>query len=152
MSTFQSEDINIVEEKAKKLGVSLIPLPNGDIKTVSPVLAAIKTLPLVDNKKVWFNSVIAAYTGSEDSRNEGRKAVTYGDGEEIDAEHVTGTVELMNELAVAIPWKHGDLFWVDNNQVLHSRKAGFAAPRKIQAFLGRNNPYAPLLIDKLDSK
>lgn len=145
ISTFQSEDISIVNEKAAKLGVSLIPLENGDLKTVSPVLKAIKTLPLVNNKKVWFNSVIAAYTGSEDSRNQGRKAVTYGDGEELDSEQVAATVELMHENAVAIPWKHGDLFWIDNNQVLHSRKANFVAPRKIQAFLGATNPYASLV-------
>ena len=145
ISTFQSEDISIVNEKAAKLGVSLVPLENGDLKTVSPVLKAIKTLPLVNNKKVWFNSVIAAYTGSEDSRNQGRKAVTYGDGEELDPEQVAGTVELMHENAVAIPWKHGDLFWIDNNQVLHSRKANFVAPRKIQAFLGATNPYASLV-------
>ncbi|KAJ3313453.1 hypothetical protein HDV04_001882 [Boothiomyces sp. JEL0838] len=145
ISTFQSEDLKVVEEKAATLGVSLIPLENGDIKTVSPVLPAIKTLPKVHNKKVWFNSVIAAYTGSEDSRNTGEKAVTFGDGEKLNREHVLGTAKLMEENAVAVPWQFGDVFWIDNNQVLHSRKAGFEQPRKIQAFLGQTNPYAHLV-------
>jgi hypothetical protein len=144
-STFQSEDIDTVREKASGLGVSLIPMENDDIKTVSPVLPAIKTLPKVYNKKVWFNSVIAAYTGSEDSRNTGEQAVTFGDGEKLNREHVEGTVELMNECAVAVPWQHADVFWIDNNQVLHSRKAGFEHPRKIQAFLGKTNPYENLV-------
>ncbi|KAJ3325431.1 hypothetical protein HDV06_004290 [Boothiomyces sp. JEL0866] len=145
ISTFQSEDLNVVEEKAAALGVSLIPLENGDIKTVSPVLPAIKTLPKVYNKKVWFNSVIAAYTGSEDSRNTGEKAVTFGDGEKLNRDQVLGTAKLMEENSVAVPWQFGDVFWVDNNQVLHSRKAGFESPRKIQAFLGQTNPYAHLV-------
>ena len=144
-STFQSDDIQVVQEKAKGLGVSLIPMENGDIKTVSPVLPAIKTLDKVYNKKVWFNSVIAAATGSEDSRNSGSKAVTYGDGELLDPEHVVGTAKLMEECSVAIPWKQGDVIWIDNNQVLHSRKPGFVAPRKIQAFLGKTNPYVALV-------
>jgi hypothetical protein len=144
-STFQSDDIKVVSEKAKGLGVSLIPLENGDIKTVSPVLPAIKTLDKVHNKKVWFNSVIAAAVGSEDSRNSGTKAVTFGDGELLNPEHVAGTAKMMEEYSVAVPWQNGDVFWIDNNQVLHSRKPNFVAPRNIQAFLGKNNPYEKLV-------
>lgn len=63
----------------------------------------------------------------------------------LDPEHVKETVKLMNELNVAIPWQHGDVVWIDNNQVLHSRRPNFEHPRKIQAFLGKTNPYGHLI-------
>ncbi|KAJ3305510.1 hypothetical protein HDV03_001376 [Kappamyces sp. JEL0829] len=145
VSTFQSDDLAVVEEQARKLGVSLIPLENGDIKTVSPILPAVKTLSRVYGRKVWFNSVIAAYTGSQDSRNDGQRAVTFGDGEPLDPREVEGVAKLMAELCAPVPWMEGDVMMIDNNQVLHSRTAGFVAPRKIQAFLGATNAYAHLL-------
>ncbi len=78
----------------------------------------------------------AAYTGSEDVRNTGKKAVTYSDGEALDPAHVAGVVDIMKDLAAPIPWMEGDLMMIDNHQILHSRSPNFVAPRKIQAFLG----------------
>jgi hypothetical protein len=141
VNTFHSSDRATAERNASHLNVKFEWLENGDVKTVSPVLPAIKTLDKVDNKKVWFNSVIAAYTGSNDIRNDSPRNITYGDGKYLDPEHVKGTVELMHKNSVAIPWQNGDVMWVDNNQVLHSRKPFFTPPRKIMAYLGATCPY-----------
>lgn len=139
VNTFQSTEKSTCEQNARALNVKLEWLPNGDVKTVSPRLDAIKTLKFGD-KKVWFNSVIAAYTGCGDSRNNPKEAVVYSDGEHLEEEHVLGTAKLMSELSVAFKWEKGDVLWIDNNQVLHSR-AFFTPPRKIMAYLGANCPY-----------
>ncbi|KAJ7951705.1 Clavaminate synthase-like protein [Quillaja saponaria] len=36
--------------------------------------------------KIWFNSIIAAYTGWEDAQNDPIKAVTFGDGKPLPAD------------------------------------------------------------------
>ena len=137
--TFQAQDRETATKNAANINVRLEFLPNGDCKTVSPILPAIKTPPKL-GRKMWFNSMIAAYTGCVDKRNDPKKAVVYGDGTYLNDEHAMGTAELMKELCVAIPWQKGDVMWIDNNQVLHSRR-NFVPPRKIMAFLGKNCPY-----------
>jgi alpha-ketoglutarate-dependent taurine dioxygenase len=138
-STFAAKDKETAEKHATNLGVSLEWLPNGDVKTVSPVLPAIKTLKI--NKKVWFNSIIAAYTGCEDSRNDPKKSVSFGNGEYLNDDDVQAAVKIMEEHHVDLPWKEGDVMWIDNHQVLHSRAPNFPLPRKILAYLGENCPY-----------
>jgi hypothetical protein len=139
VNTFQSADRVQVENSAKNLNVSMNWLPDGSVTTVSPVLPAIKTPPKL-GKKMWFNSVIAAYKGCVDKRNDPTKAVTYGDGSYLNHEEVDTVVQLMEENCVSIPWVKGDLIWIDNNQVLHSRRF-FTPPRRIFAYLGENCPY-----------
>lgn len=51
-------------------------------------------------------------------------------------------VKIMEENAVALKWQKGDVVWIDNNQVLHSRRSGYKSPRKILAVLAANCPYA----------
>ncbi|KAI9340661.1 hypothetical protein DFJ73DRAFT_844640 [Zopfochytrium polystomum] len=135
-STFQTTDRAKAAEAAKNLNVSLEWLPSGDVKTVSPVSPAIKVYP-GGTKKVWFNSVVAAYLGWKDSRNDPVKAVTYGNGDPIEPIVIETAVKIMSEISVSIPWKKGDVVWIDNEQVLHSRSS-FVPPRKILAYLGKN--------------
>ncbi|KAJ3195813.1 hypothetical protein HK101_010985 [Irineochytrium annulatum] len=136
VSTFQTSDRAKAVEVARDLNVSLEWLESGDVKTVSPVLAAIKTHPIT-GRKTWFNSVVAAYLGWRDSRNDPTKAVTLGDGKVIDAQDIEAMRGIMDECAVSVPWRKGDVVWIDNEQVLHSRRP-FVAPRRILAYLGRN--------------
>jgi hypothetical protein len=140
-STFQCTSEEEAIRAAAKLGVHLEWLENGDVKTVSPVLPAVKTLTKVHNRKVWFNSIIAAYTGCGDPRNDPKKSVCYGDNTLLNEDEVQAAVDIMEDIHVAIPWQKGDILWIDNNQVMHSRKANFLPPRKIMAYLGENCPY-----------
>lgn len=124
INTFQTEDPLAAEEAAKALNVTLEWLPNGDVKTISARLDAIKEytpLPGGQSKKVWFNSLVAAYLGWRDSRNDPSRAVTFADGSLMDESVIQGVVKLMDEAKVAVPWQKGDLMWIDNNQVMHSR-------------------------------
>ncbi|KAI8895510.1 hypothetical protein BC833DRAFT_622967 [Globomyces pollinis-pini] len=140
-STFQVKDKESAKIAASKLNVTLEWLPNGDVKTVSPILPPIKTLANAFNRKVFFNSAIAAYTGTADSRNDPKKSVCFGNGEYFDDNVIQEISKIMHDLSVAIPWKKGDVVFIDNNQVMHSRSPNFTPPRKIMAFLGLNCPY-----------
>ncbi|KAL0415175.1 UNVERIFIED_CONTAM: Clavaminate synthase-like protein [Sesamum latifolium] len=64
-------------------------------------------------RKIWFNSMVAAYTGWEDTRNDPKKAVTFG---------------------MEILCQKGDVLLIDNLAVLHSRRP-FIPPRRILASL-----------------
>ncbi|KAJ3207100.1 hypothetical protein HDU67_007683 [Dinochytrium kinnereticum] len=136
VSTFGSTSREQAATAAQDLNVSLEWLPNGDVKTISPVLTAVKTYPAT-GKKVWFNSVVAAYLGWRDARNDPTRAITFGDGERLRPEDVEVMRGIMEEISVAVPWRKGDVVWIDNEQVLHSRRP-FVPPRKILAYLGRN--------------
>lgn len=86
------------------------------------------------NRKVWFNSMVAAYTGWEDKRNDPRKAVTFGDGKPLPADIVHDCLRILEEECVAVPWQRGDVLLIDNWAVLHSRRP-FDPPRRVLASL-----------------
>ena len=83
--------------------------------------------------------MVAAYTGWNDSRNIGEKAVVLGDGKQtpIDVSNIQDVLEIMDELTVAVPWKAGDVLLLDNRTAMHSRRP-FTGPRRILASLSRD--------------
>lgn len=85
-------------------------------------------------RTVWFNSIVAAFTGWKDRRNDPRKAVVFGDGGEMDADVLGRCLEIMNELAVAFDWEEGDVLMVDNWVAMHSRNS-FERERVVYASL-----------------
>ncbi len=85
-------------------------------------------------KKTWFNSVIAAYLGWQDERNDRKRAVTFADGELIDEADILKCAEILETSSVVFPWAQGDVLLIDNRQVLHARKS-FEPPRRILAAL-----------------
>ncbi len=130
-STFLTDDRGEAESKMRELGTSWEWLPNGDLRTETATVPAIRVEPRT-GMKTFFNSIVAAYTGWTDSRNDPRKAVCCGDGAPVDEDSVLATADAMEEEAVAIPWQRGDVLWVDNSLVLHARRP-FAGARKILA-------------------
>lgn len=76
-STFGSKEKFVAESNAKNLGVNLTWLENGDCKSVSSVTKAVRKHP-INGKEVFFNSVVAAYVGWHDSRNNRLDAVKVG--------------------------------------------------------------------------
>lgn len=134
-STFQTKDKEEAKNRAAKLGMKLEWLADGNVKTISGPLPAIK-LDERRGKKVWFNSMVAAYTGWQDARNDRKKAVTFGDGSPLPEEVVIGCSEILQEESVAIPWLPGDVLILDNISVQHSRRA-FKAPRRVLASLSK---------------
>ncbi|KAJ8433498.1 hypothetical protein Cgig2_018032 [Carnegiea gigantea] len=115
-----------------KLGMKLVWLEDG-VKTIMGPIPAIK-FDESRQRKVWFNSMVAAYTGWGDERNDPRKTVTFGDGRPLSEDAIYGCLKILEEESVAIPWKKGDVLLIDNWAVLHSRRS-FDPPRRVLASL-----------------
>ncbi|KAI7985333.1 Clavaminate synthase-like protein [Camellia lanceoleosa] len=132
-STFLTKDKIVAEERAAELGTRLEWMEDGGVKTVMGPIPAIK-VDKSQQRKIWFNSMVTAYTGWEDARNDPVKAVTYGDGKPLPADIIYGCLKIMDEESVAIPWQKGDVLLLDNWAVLHSRRP-CNPPRRILASL-----------------
>lgn len=132
-STFLTEDKSIAEERAAKLGMKLEWMEDGGVKTIMGPIPAIK-YDKSRQRKIWFNSMVAAYTGWKDDRNDPVKAVTFGNGKPLPADIVHDCLNILEEESVAIPWQKGDVLLIDNWAVLHARKS-FNPPRRILASL-----------------
>lgn len=140
-STFLTDSKEGAEAALKKLGSSWEWQPDNSLKTVTAVLPAIREDAGSgrSNEKTFFNSMVAAFTGWNDSRNVGERAVVLGDGKDTvcDPQGIRDTIEIMDAIEVAIPWKAGDLMLLDNRTVMHSRRP-FSGPRRILAGLVRD--------------
>lgn len=132
-STYLTGDRSVAEERCSANGGSFEWLPNGNLKTVTSVLPAIR-IDERTGKGTWFNSIVAAYFGWSDSRNVASKAVSFGDGSGLTEECVRRAGEVLEENCVAFKWEKGDVLLVDNRQVLHSRRT-FVPPRRVLATL-----------------
>ncbi|KAI4324764.1 hypothetical protein MLD38_030221 [Melastoma candidum] len=131
-STFLTDDKTIAEKRASQLGMKLEWTKDG-AKTIMGPIPAVK-LDESRNRKIWFNSMVAAFTGWKDARNDPEKAVTFGDGTPLPAKTVLDCLNILEEESVAIPWRKGDVMLLDNWAVLHSRRS-FDPPRRVLASL-----------------
>lgn len=119
--------------RAAKLGMKLDWTEDGGVKTIMGPIPAIK-YDKSRQRKTWFNSMVAAYTGWKDARNDPVKAVTFGNGKPLPADIVHDCLKILEEECVAIPWQKGDVLLIDNWAVLHARRS-FNPPRRILASL-----------------
>lgn len=132
-STFAVDTKEEAGKVGREMGMELEWLEGNLLKTTTAVIPATKKDPQT-GKTSWFNSIVAAFTGWKDSRNDPRKAVVFGDGSPLDADVLRRCQEIMNELAVAFEWRRGDVLVVDNWVTLHSRNS-FKGERIIYASL-----------------
>ncbi|GMH99714.1 hypothetical protein TrST_g13106 [Triparma strigata] len=133
-STFGTEDRETAEVEMKKDEFEWEWRDNNELLTKSKKLSAVRT---VDGKEVFFNQVIAAYSGWNDSRNVASRAVVFGEtGDHLPEEQMKEFIERINSVAVSFEWKQGDVLIIDNRQVMHSR-APFVKPRRVLASLAR---------------
>mmetsp|Transcript_154523 Transcript_154523/g.474911 ORF Transcript_154523/g.474911 Transcript_154523/m.474911 type:complete len:752 (+) Transcript_154523:159-2414(+) len=121
------------EAAMRRQGTSFEWLPNGDCRTTTAVLPALR-LDKRTGKRVFFNSVIAAFTGWYDARNDGERAIVLGDGSPVDGEALRVVDRFMQERQVAFAWHEGDVLLVDNTLVMHARQS-FEPPRRVLAAL-----------------
>lgn len=106
-------------------------LADGTLRTFTRVLPAVR-LDSETQRKVFFNSIAAVYTGWNDSRNKGETAVLTADGEVMDAQVLERLVSAMDEQCVNFRWHKGDVLWINNHTVLHARQP-FEGDRRILA-------------------
>ena len=115
----------------KELGTEWEWLDGDTLRTVTRIVPAIR-LDERTGMRVFFNSMVAAYTGWQDSRNEASRAVVCGNGEPVDGQALLATQKAMDEESAVIPWEKGDMLWIDNGLTLHARQP-FKGERRILA-------------------
>ncbi|GAB4850301.1 hypothetical protein Ancab_029601 [Ancistrocladus abbreviatus] len=132
-SSFLTEDKNVAEERANKLGMKLEWLQDG-VKVVIGPTPAIR-YDKTRQQKVWFNSVIGSYTTLQDVEDGlVRQSVTFGNGKSLPGHIIYDCQNILEEECAAIPWQKGDVLLLDNWAVLHSRRS-FVPPRRVLASL-----------------
>ena len=128
----------IAEAKMKELGIEFEWLESGNLKTITAVLPGVRTEEKT-GKKVFFNSMVAAFLGWVDCRNDPTKAVMLGDNTYVDATVIGDVAKFMERERVMLPWKKGDVMIVNNSLVMHSREP-FERPRRIFASVIEKRP------------
>lgn len=138
-STFLTDSKDEAEKKLLALGSSWEWLENGDLKTITSVLPAIRidSGEQRSNDKTFYNSMVAAYMGWNDTRNEGKYAVQLGNGEYCNEEAMIAASEIMDEISANIRWESNDFMLIDNRTVMHARKP-YEGKRRILASLARD--------------
>merc|ERR1719183_577274 len=135
-NTFLVETKEEAEEKMRAAGTTWTWREDGELYTQTAAIPAIRTDSRTD-KKLFFNSLVAAFMGWQDVRNDRFTSVHLGDGSPVDREALEDMAAWMSEAAVAFQWKKGDVLIIDNRVALHSRKS-YTPPRRILAAIGRN--------------
>lgn len=118
--------------RAAKLGTRLEWMEGG-VKTIMGPMTAIK-FDGTRQRKIWFNSMAAAYMGWGDPGNAVKAGVTFGDGKPLPSDNIFDCLRILDEESVSIPWQKGDVFLLDNLAVLHSRSP-CNSPRRVLASL-----------------
>jgi len=123
-----------LELKLKERNMNFEWLPNGELKTVNAEPLPAVQIDARTGKKVWFNSIVAVFTGWNDVRHVGENCVHFGDGTSLDKATVFSCREIMDELCVNHKWQHGDVVMIDNRIAQHARRP-FVGQRKVYAYL-----------------
>lgn len=131
-STYDVKSREELEGVCRQLGSEWEWLEDGCLKVITR-LPGVKYDSLL-GKPTWFNSMVAAYEGWKDKRNDPRKAVTFGDGTPLPSEDLQTCSKIMNDICVAFRWKKGDVLMIHNELVMHARNS-FVPPRRILAAL-----------------
>jgi len=136
-NTYQVKTKEEVEEKLKSTkGVDYTWLPNGDLSVTSEPVPAIKFIDSQHAHAIYqwtfHNSVIAAFIGWQDSRNNRFKAVRFGNDEKMDPDILQNIADFMETKKISYQWKKGDIFALNNRLVMHSRNS-FTGLRKVYA-------------------
>eukprot|EP00471_Norrisiella_sphaerica_P008290 CAMPEP_0184492302 /NCGR_PEP_ID=MMETSP0113_2-20130426/22835_1 /TAXON_ID=91329 /ORGANISM="Norrisiella sphaerica, Strain BC52" /LENGTH=655 /DNA_ID=CAMNT_0026877025 /DNA_START=77 /DNA_END=2044 /DNA_ORIENTATION=+ len=136
-NTFKANTKEEAEAEMKKQGSSWEWMDNDCVKTITATVPAIRKDERT-GAKIFFNSVVAAFTGWIDSRNDPKKAVILGDGSLVDAEALIDVAKFMDKEKVSFAWEEGDVLLVDNWVTMHSRQP-FEGPRRVMATVFRGD-------------
>ncbi|MBD5771753.1 TauD/TfdA family dioxygenase [Marinomonas colpomeniae] len=129
--TFNVTTREDAEARMTEAGMNWEWLEGGDLKTETAALKAVR-FDEETQQKVFFNSIAAVYSGWDDARNQGKKAVATADGELMDDDVMTALIEEMRINCVNFKWQDGDALWINNHTVLHARQP-FEGERRILA-------------------
>lgn len=80
----------------------------------------------------FSNSIVAAFLGWQDVRNDRHEALRFGDMSRMDETVLQSIADFMQEHRVLYDWKQGDIMALNNQLVMHSRNP-FTGPRRVFA-------------------
>lgn len=123
------------EEVMRKQSISWEWLANGDCRTVTAVLPALR-VDRRTGKKVFFNSIVAALMGWNDARNVGEKSVVLGDGSVPDIDTIRAVARFMEDRRVTFKWQQGDVLFIDNMLVMTGRDSSMSPGRVLISLRG----------------
>ncbi|MCG6155556.1 TauD/TfdA family dioxygenase [Rubinisphaera margarita] len=131
-STLGVDSREAAEQRLQDLNYSWVWREDGCLEATTPPLPAVRET--ISGRPVFFNQLIAAFSGWKDSRNDPSKAIRHGDGNPLDPAAVARAIELANELSYDLEWQPGDAVLIDNTIAMHARKP-FSGTRKVLASL-----------------
>ncbi|NVE96040.1 TauD/TfdA family dioxygenase [Altererythrobacter lutimaris] len=131
-STLGVETREDAEARLLALGYEWEWTADDSLRATTPILPAVRELG--DGRTAFFNQLIAAFCGWSDTRNDGSRAITFGDGEPITQAHMAAAIALSEELVYDHAWQSGDVVLVDNFAVMHGRRP-FTGKRRVLASL-----------------
>lgn len=136
-NTYQLKTKEEVEDKLKQTdGAEYKWLPNGDLSVTSEPVPAIKFIDYQHSHAIYqwtfHNSIIAAFVGWQDSRNDRFKAVKFGNDDPMDPEILQDIADFMEQKKICYQWQKGDIFALNNRLVMHSRNS-FTGLRRVYA-------------------
>lgn len=130
-STLSCENKDGAEARLQALDYEWKWQEHESLRVTTPVLSAVRS---VDDRRVFFNQLIAAFRGWSDSRNDASKSICFGDGTAITPDHMAGAIRLADELSFDLQWQSGDVALIDNFTVMHGRRP-FEGTRRVLASL-----------------
>lgn len=108
------------EQRLSSLNYKWLWLADGSLRTTTPVLPAVKTMP--DGRKTFFNQLIAAYLGWAGVKDDPSSALTFGDDTRIDPAALNYVSEIAPRFTIDLDWQAGDVAIVNNHLVMHGRR------------------------------
>lgn len=136
-NTYQVDNKEALEVKLNAVeGLQYEWLADDCVKVTSEPIPAIKLIAEQQGGAVFqytfHNSVIAAFVGWEDSRNDRLQAVRFGNDDAMDRTTLEAIATYLENTKVNYKWKAGDVFAINNRLVMHSRNP-YIGSRKVYA-------------------
>ena len=134
-STLSVETKDQAEQKLRSLGYQWQWHEDGSVTVQTKALPAIK---LVDNdRRVFFNQIIAAYQGWQGVKEDPSVGLCFGDDSPIPKHFLDSICAIAADTVYDIEWQDGDVAVVDNHLAMHGRRPyGGDRVRRVLVTLG----------------
>ncbi|KAL7484753.1 hypothetical protein ACHAW6_010367 [Cyclotella cf. meneghiniana] len=136
-SCYQVDNKDDLEKKLNDIpGLEYEWMPDGCLQVITEPIPAIRMIEQQHNHGIYqwtfHNSVIAAFIGWQDCRNDRMKSVCFGNNDAMDLDVLQSIATFMEKNKVSYKWKRGDIFALNNRLVMHSRNS-YTGPRRVYA-------------------
>lgn len=123
-------------------------LEDGSVRVTTEAVPAIRLVGAHCQNHVYqytfANSVVAAYLGWQDTRNDRFEALTFGkSGDKMPSDVLESIAKFMEGHRVVYPWRKGDILALNNQLVMHSRNPFSGERRVLASIWGPPKPFPP---------